>query len=100
MKVANKAGNKRVGENRRIEINSQSINKIGICGTHRPFARQRNVSAPVCGISSCPPKEAGTELGREIQRRTDAPSVMVNRIVRRVAAQVLQSEAGEGEKPN
>ena len=47
-----------------------------------------------------PPKEADTELGRDIQRQTDAPSVMVNRIVRRVAKQVLHSEAGEGEKPN
>ena len=47
-----------------------------------------------------PPKEADTELGRDIQRQTDAPSVMVNRIVGRMAKRVLRSEAGEGEKPN
>jgi hypothetical protein len=46
------------------------------------------------------PKEADTELGREIRRRTDAPSVAVNRIVQRMAKQALQSEAGGGEKPN
>jgi hypothetical protein len=46
------------------------------------------------------PKEADTELGREIQRRTDAPSVAVIRIVQRMTKQALQSEAGEGEKPN
>ena len=47
-----------------------------------------------------PPKDADTQLGREIQRQLDAPSVMVNRMVRRMAKQVLRSEAGEGEKPN
>ena len=50
--------------------------------------------------SQPPPKEADTELGRQIQRQTGAPSVMVNRMVRRMAKRVLRSEAGEGEKPN
>jgi hypothetical protein len=50
--------------------------------------------------SQPPPKEADTELGRRIQHQTGAPSVMVNRIVGRMAKRVLRSEAGEGEKPN
>ena len=50
--------------------------------------------------SQPPPKEADTELGRRIQRQTGAPSVMVNRIVRRVARDILESEAGEGKKPS
>ena len=50
--------------------------------------------------SQPPPKEADTELGRQIQRQFDAPSVMVNRTVRRMAKKILRSEAGDSEKPN
>ena len=50
--------------------------------------------------SQPPPKEADTELGRRIQQQTGAPSVMVNRIVRRMAREILQSEVGESKKPN
>ena len=44
--------------------------------------------------------EAETELGREIQKRTGAASVLVNRIVREAARKRLQSKEGEGKKPN
>ena len=47
-----------------------------------------------------PGKEADTELGRQIQRQFDAPSVMVNRMIRRMAKRALESEAGDSEKPN
>ena len=47
-----------------------------------------------------PAKEAETQLGREIQMRTGAASVVVNRIVREVAGKRLQSREGEGKKPN
>ena len=51
--------------------------------------------------SSQPPaKEAETEIGRDIQRQTGAASVMVDRIVRQAATKRLQSEEGEGKKPN
>ena len=45
-------------------------------------------------------KEAETELGRQIQRQTGAPSVVVDRIVRAAAKRRLQSKEGEGKKPN
>jgi hypothetical protein len=47
-----------------------------------------------------PPKEAETGIGREIQKHTDTPSVVVNRIVREAARKRLQSTEGEGKKPN
>jgi hypothetical protein len=50
--------------------------------------------------SQPPPKEAETGIGREIQKQTDAPSVLVNRIVREAARKRLQSTEGEGKKPN
>jgi len=51
--------------------------------------------------SSQPPaKEAETELGRDIQKQTGAASAMVDRIVRQAATKRLQSEEGEGKKPN
>src|SRR5215469_5727303 len=45
-------------------------------------------------------KPAATELGREIQKQLGAPSVFVDRIVRRVASERLKSKEGEGKKPN
>ena len=45
-------------------------------------------------------KEAETGLGREIQKQTGAPGVLVNRIVREAARKQLQSTEGEGKKPN
>jgi hypothetical protein len=51
--------------------------------------------------SSQPPaKDAATELGREIQKQTGAPSVLVDRIVRHAATKRLQTKEGEGKKPN
>jgi hypothetical protein len=50
--------------------------------------------------SQRPAKRAETGLGREIQKQTGAPSVMVNRIVREAARKRLQSFEGEGKKPN
>jgi hypothetical protein len=51
--------------------------------------------------SSQPPaKDAATELGREIQKQTGAPSVLVDRIVRHAATKRLQTKEGEGRKPN
>jgi hypothetical protein len=47
-----------------------------------------------------PPKEAETGIGREIQNQTDAPSVVVNRIVREAASKRLKTKEGEGKKPN
>jgi hypothetical protein len=47
-----------------------------------------------------PAKEAETGLGREIQKQTGAPSVVVNRIVREAAQKRLKSKEGEGQKPN
>ena len=47
-----------------------------------------------------PPKEAETGLGREIQSQMDVPSVVVNRMVRAAAKKRLESEEGEGKKPN
>jgi hypothetical protein len=45
-------------------------------------------------------KRAETGLGREIQKQTGAPSVMVNRIVREATRKRLQRFEGEGKKPN
>jgi hypothetical protein len=50
--------------------------------------------------SQPPTKETETGLGREIQKQTGAPSVLVNRIVREAARKRLQSYEGEGKKPN
>ena len=47
-----------------------------------------------------PGKDAETELGRDIQKQTGAPSVVVNRIVRHVASKRLISKEGELKKPN
>ena len=47
-----------------------------------------------------PAKKTETELGREIQKQTGAPSVLVNRIVREGAKKRLQTTEGEGKKPN
>jgi hypothetical protein len=46
------------------------------------------------------PKDAHTALGREIQRQTGAPSVVVDRLVREAAKKRLESKEGEGKKPN
>ncbi len=45
-------------------------------------------------------KDAETELGREIQKRTGAASALVNRIVREAARKRLRSTEGEAGKPN
>jgi hypothetical protein len=50
--------------------------------------------------SQPPAKGAETGLGREIQKQTGAPSVLVNRIVREAARKRLESVEGEGTKPN
>jgi hypothetical protein len=47
-----------------------------------------------------PVKQAETELGREIQKRTGAASVLVNRRVREAAKKRLESDEVEGKKPN
>jgi len=47
-----------------------------------------------------PAKEAETEVGRKIQKQIDAPSVVVNRIVRNAARKRLETKEGEGTKPN
>jgi hypothetical protein len=47
-----------------------------------------------------PAKGAETGIGREIQKHTGAPSVLVNRIVREAARKRLESKEGEGKKPN
>ncbi len=46
------------------------------------------------------PKEAETGIGREIQKETDAPSVVVDRIVREAASERLKTKEGEGKRPN
>jgi hypothetical protein len=51
-------------------------------------------------VSQPPAKKADTGLGREIQRQTGAPSVLVNRMVREAARKRLESHEGEGKKPN
>ncbi len=53
-------------------------------------------------LRDCQPRAKGaeTELGREIQNQTGAPSVLVNRIVREAARKRLVSYEGEGKKPN
>ena len=50
--------------------------------------------------SQPPAKEAETGLGREIQKRLGAASVVVNRIVQEAARKRLKSKEGEGKKPN
>jgi hypothetical protein len=45
-------------------------------------------------------KDAETDLGRDIQKQTGAPSIVVNRIVRQVASKRLMSKEGEGKQPN
>ncbi len=50
--------------------------------------------------SQPPAKGAETGIGREIQKQTGAPSVLVNRIVREAARKRLQSREGEEKKPN
>jgi hypothetical protein len=47
-----------------------------------------------------PAKPAATQLARDIQKQLGAPSVVVDRIVRRVASKRLKSKEGEGQKPN
>ncbi|HKF46261.1 MAG TPA: hypothetical protein VKB38_02815 [Terracidiphilus sp.] len=47
-----------------------------------------------------PTKSAATQLGRDIQKQLGAPSVVVDRIVQRVASKRLNSKEGEGKKPN
>jgi hypothetical protein len=47
-----------------------------------------------------PGMEAQTELGREIQKQTGAPSVVIDRMVRKIATKRLQSKEGERGKPN
>ena len=51
-------------------------------------------------VNQPPAKEADTGLGREIQKRTGAPSVLVNRMVREAARKRLESDEGEEKKPN
>jgi hypothetical protein len=51
-------------------------------------------------VSQPPAKKADTGLGREIQKRTGAPSVLVNRMVREAARKRLESDDSEGKKPN
>jgi hypothetical protein len=46
------------------------------------------------------PQEAETGIGREIQKQIDAPSVVVNRIVREAASKRLRTKEGEGKRPN
>jgi hypothetical protein len=47
-----------------------------------------------------PGRQAETELGRELQKRTGAASVVIDRIVREAARKRLQSKEGEGKTPN
>jgi hypothetical protein len=53
-------------------------------------------------LRDCQPhaKGAETELGREIQNQTGAPSVLVNRIVRDAARKRLVPYEGKGKRPN
>lgn len=46
------------------------------------------------------PKQPATLLGRDIQKQTGAPSVMVNRIVKEAVRKRLRSKEGEGNRPN
>jgi hypothetical protein len=41
-----------------------------------------------------------TQLGRDIQKQLGAPSIVVDRIIRRVATKRLKSKEGERQKPN
>ena len=51
--------------------------------------------------NSLPPvREAETELGRGIQKRLGAASVVIDRIIREAAVKRLRSKEGEGKKPN
>lgn len=50
--------------------------------------------------SSPAPKQAETGIGRDIQKQTDAPSAVVNRIVREAASKRLKTKEGEGKRPN
>ena len=47
-----------------------------------------------------PVTKAQTEVGRQIQKRTGAASVVIDRIVRRTATKRLQSKEGDTKKPN
>ena len=47
-----------------------------------------------------PAKRAETEIGRDIQKQTGAPSVMVDRIVRQAGTKRLRAREIEGKKPN
>jgi hypothetical protein len=51
-------------------------------------------------VNQPPVKQADTVRGREIQKQTGAPSVLVNRMVRDAARKRLESDEGEGKKPN
>jgi len=51
-------------------------------------------------VNQPPVKQADTALGREVQKRTGAPSVLVNRMVRQAARKRLESDESEGKKPN
>jgi len=51
-------------------------------------------------VNQPPVKQADTLRGREIQKQTGAPSVLVNRMVRAAARKRLESDEGEGKKPN
>jgi len=51
-------------------------------------------------VNQPPAKEADTGLGREIQKRTGVPSSLVNRMVREAVRNRLESDDGEGKKPN
>jgi hypothetical protein len=44
------------------------------------------------------PKLADTETGKSLQRQTDAPAALVNRLVKRVAAEVLKKTPETGRK--
>ena len=46
------------------------------------------------------PNPAETQMGRDIQKQLGAAGVVVNRIMREVVNKRLQSEEGEGKKPN
>ena len=46
------------------------------------------------------PTKAETELGRDIQAQTGAPSALVNRLVRDAAGRRLRKFKSEGKKPN
>jgi hypothetical protein len=52
------------------------------------------------GSKRPPAKKARTELGRQIQARTGAPSALVDRIVEQAATKHLDSMSSVGKKPN